>query len=56
MGSDLGTDAAVVQIDAISIHTPAWGVTGMDIYASPETIISIHTPAWGVTVVEDVGT
>ena len=35
---------------AISIHTPAWGVTD-DIAKKLELmIISIHTPAWGVTI------
>ena len=35
--------------DDISIHTPAWGVTGGLPLPGVQILISIHTPAWGVT-------
>ena len=33
----------------VSIHTPAWGATTVDIYATARFNVSIHTPAWGAT-------
>ena len=41
-------NSAVIQ--AVSIHTPTWGVTFVlqNLYLS--TFVSIHTPTWGVTV------
>ena len=33
----------------ISIHAPAWGATGPDLFSPDITLISIHAPAWGAT-------
>ncbi len=33
----------------VSIHAPAWGATGLEIYASKDYDVSIHAPAWGAT-------
>jgi len=33
----------------VSIHTPAWGVTNLDVDFYSANDVSIHTPAWGVT-------
>ena len=37
------------QRKAISIRTPAWGVTTQIRHVRHDTDISIRTPAWGVT-------
>ena len=34
---------------AVSIHTPAWGVTRRAQRLRGPLQVSIHTPAWGVT-------
>ena len=51
-GSDR-EDKAAVQKQAISIHTPAKGVTKIDGYAFDGMDISIHTPAKGVTLLTE---
>ena len=38
---------------AVSIHTPAWGVTKRGALDAAFLNVSIHTPAWGVTAVLD---
>ena len=38
-----------LEINGISTHTPAWGVTVQFAYDHIELYISTHTPAWGVT-------
>ena len=35
----------------VSIHTPVWGVTGVEPNYIIQTVqVSIHTPVWGVTL------
>ena len=38
------------EVVAISIRTPAWGVTGDDYFYGTDVLISIRTPAWGVKI------
>ena len=34
----------------VSIHTPVWGVTCINISVDTTRSVSIHTPVWGVTL------
>ncbi len=40
---------AIKNAIIVSIHTPAWGVTGIVENNNNILPVSIHTPAWGVT-------
>ena len=48
MGSDMA-QVKLPQIQGVSIHTPAWGVTYNYEFNKINRKVSIHTPAWGVT-------
>ena len=48
-GSDLPDPNNDNAISKISIHTPAKGVTNVEIDGANVKVISIHTPAKGVT-------
>ena len=43
------SDDELDPIFDISTHTPAWGVTDLNVSATDAGVISTHTPAWGVT-------
>ena len=49
MGSDFVRIARYSFRCAVSIHTPAWGVTTLTTLIPLAGDVSIHTPAWGVT-------
>ena len=48
VGRDKG-GVAVITVQYISIHAPAWGATAQDVRDKLLDIISIHAPAWGAT-------
>ena len=55
MGSDVVSAMDLRRADAVSIHTPAWGVTSSAIPSAVPYPVSIHTPAWGVTISKKSG-
>ncbi len=55
MGSDLNFLYTSPLQCAVSIHTPAWGVTILALSRSAAAPVSIHTPAWGVTSLAGCG-
>ena len=48
MGSD-DRVKALIPMDFVSIHAPAWGATLEDVELLAPTPVSIHAPAWGAT-------
>ena len=48
-GERLKAQRLALRLQSVSIHAPAWGATGWDVYFTLPGAVSIHAPAWGAT-------
>ena len=49
VGCDCYPGSLSMYIFDVSIHAPAWGATGIDMFGQLVHQVSIHAPAWGAT-------